>query len=285
MERKSFKTDWKGLILVDKFDKQVKEEIQGYLNKYVHFSREESQQILSKIKNKSSTIKFNGVYYTVLAFTIVLITILSIPLFDTLNFNSNSQFNYSAVDERETEDKKRIKASLDNIVNGKVIKRSQKFLSNDVTNDLQLSLINNPAKYNLKKASLNYRSESSEHEDSYSSEEISSLALSFQSQQNSFFTQIFKGEINLEDNHKVIEKVGNWNLIPESETSSGENKYIIAVSEILVNHEKYTIIVQTYDLHDDFYATPYSKTEILDFLESLQQKSAVKNLIVINKED
>ena len=33
---------------MDKFDKHVKEEVQGYLNKHVHFSREESQQIRRK---------------------------------------------------------------------------------------------------------------------------------------------------------------------------------------------------------------------------------------------
>ena len=201
MERKSLKTDWKGVILVDKFDKHVKEEVQGYLNKHVHFSQEESQKIRSKTINKSSTIKFHGVYYTVLASTIVLITILSIQLFDTLNFNSNSQSEYSVVEEKETEDNEHIKASLDNIVNGKANKRSQIMFSNEVTNNLQLSIINNPEKYKLKKASFNYWSKSGEHKDPYSSEEIT-LALSFQSQQNSYFTQIFKGELNLEDNHK-----------------------------------------------------------------------------------
>lgn len=266
---------------MDNFDEYVKEEIQGYLNKHVHFSREENQLIRSKTINKRSTIKFHGLYYTVLASTIVLISILSIPLFDTLNFNSNAQSDYSAVEEKETENKEHIKPSLDNIVNGKAIKRSQIFLSNEVTNGLQLSVINNPEKYKLKKASFNY---SGEHKEPFSSEEIT-LALSFQSQQNSYFTQIFKGEINLEENHKVIEKAGNWNLIPESETSSGENKYTIAVSEILVNHEKFTIVVQTYDLHDDFYAAPYSKMDILDFLESLQPKSAVMNLLAIIIED
>lgn len=282
MERKSLKTVWKGVILVDKFDKHVKEEVQGYLNKHVHFSQEESQQILSKTINKSSTIKFHGVYYTVVASTIVLIIILSIPLFDTLNFNSNSQSDYFAVEEKETEDNEHIKASLDNIVNGKAIKRSQIMFSNEVTNNLQLSIINNPEKYKLKKASFNYWSKSGEHKDPYSSEEIT-LALSFQSQQNSYFTQIFKGEINLEDNHKVVEKVGEWNLIPDSKTHSNmeENKYIIAVSEIITNHEKYTVIVQTYNLHDDIDAAPYSKKDILDFTESLKPELAIKNLLEI----
>ncbi|MEO4052901.1 hypothetical protein [Solibacillus sp. CAU 1738] len=269
---------------MDKFDKHVKEEVQGYLNKHVHFSREESQQIRKKTANKSSTKKFHGVYYTVLASAVVLFTILCFPLFKTLNFNSNSQSNYSAVEENETEDNMHIKASLDNMVNGEANKSSRKMFSNEVTNDLQLSIINNPEKYKLKKASFNYWSKSGEYKDSYSSKEIT-LALSFQSQQNSYFTQIFKGEINLEEHHKVIEKVGNWNLIPDSETSSGESKYIIAVSEILVNHEEYTIIVQTYDIHDDFYADPYSKTDILDFIESFQPELAVKNLLAINTED
>ncbi len=286
MERKSFKTDWKGVILVDKFDKHVKEEIQGYLNKHVHFSQEESQQIRSKTINKSSTIKFHGVYYTVLASTIVLITILSIPLFDTLNFNSNSQSDYSAVEEKETEDNEHIKASLDNIVNGKAIKRSQKISSNEVKNNLQLSITNNPEKYKLKKTSFNYWLKSGEHKDPYSSEEVT-LALSFQSQQNSYFTQIFKGEINLEDNHKVVEKVGEWNLIPDSKTHSNmeENKYIIAVSEIITNHEKYTVIVQTYNLHDDIDAAPYSKKDILDFTESLKPELAIKNFLEIIPEE
>ncbi|WP_274307462.1 hypothetical protein [Solibacillus daqui] len=267
---------------MDKFDKHVKEEVQGYLNKHVHFSQEESQKIRSKTINKSSTIKFHGVYYIVLASTIVLITILSIPLFDTLNFNSNSQSDYSAVEEKETEDNEHIKASLDNIVNGNAIKRSQKMFSNEVTNNLQLSIINNPEKYKLSKASFNYWSKSGEHKDPYSSEQIT-LALSFQSQQNSYFTQIFKGEINLEGNHKVVEKVGEWNLIPDSKTHSNmeENKYIIAVSEIIIDHEKYTVIVQTYNLHDDIDAAPYSKTDILDFTESLKPELAVKNLLEI----
>lgn len=259
---------------MDNFDKHVKEEIQGYLNKHVHFSREEGQQIRSKITNNSSTKKFHGVYYTVLTSTIVLIAVLSISLFDTLNFNSNSQSNYSAVEEKEIEDNKHIKASLDNVVNGKVDKSNQKFFSSEVTNNLQLSIIKDPEKYKLKKASFNYWSK-----------EIT-LALSFQSQKNSYFTQIFKGEIDLEDNHEVVEKVGNWSLIPDSNLSNiEEHKYIIAVSEIMTNHEKYTIIVQTYDLHDDIDAAPYSKTDILNFTESLKPELAVKNLLEIIPKD
>lgn len=285
MERKSFKVNWKGVIPVDNFDKHVKEEIQGYLNKHVHFSREEGRQIRSKITNKSSTKKFHGVYYTVLTSTIVLIAILSISLFDTLNFNSNSQSNYSAVEEKETEDNRHIKASLDNVVNGKVDKSNQKYFSSEVTNNLQLLIINDPEKYKLKKASFNYWSKNGEFKDSYSSKEIT-LALSFQSQKNSYFTQIFKGEIDLEDNHEVIEKVGNWSLIPDSNPSNmEEHKYIIAVSEIITNHEKYTIIVQTYDLHDDIDAAPYSKTDILDFTESLKPELAVKSLLEIIPKD
>lgn len=270
---------------MDNFDKHVKEEIQGYLNKHVHFSREEGRQIRSKITNKSSTKKFHGVYYTVLTSTIVLIAILSISLFDTLNFNSNSQSNYSAVEEKETEDNRHIKASLDNVVNGKVDKSNQKYFSSEVTNNLQLLIINDPEKYKLKKASFNYWSKNGEFKDSYSSKEIT-LALSFQSQKNSYFTQIFKGEIDLEDNHEVIEKVGNWSLIPDSNPSNmEEHKYIIAVSEIITNHEKYTIIVQTYDLHDDIDAAPYSKTDILDFTESLKPELAVKSLLEIIPKD
>lgn len=285
MERKSFKTDWKGLILVDKFDKHVKKEVQGYLNKHVHFSQEESQKIRSKTINKNSTIKFHGLYYIVLASTIVLITILSIPLFDTLNFN-HSQSDNSPVKEKQTEDNEHIKASLDNIVNGNAIKRSQKMLSNEVTNDLQLSIINNPEKYKLRKASFNYWSKSGEQKEPYSSEQVT-LALSFQSQQNSYFTQIFKGEINLADNHNVVEKVGQWNLIPDTKTDNNkeENKYIMAVSEIIINHEKYTVIVQTYNLHDDIDAAPYSKTDILDFTESLKLELAIKNLLEIIPEE
>lgn len=263
---------------MDNFDKQVKEEIQGYLNKHVHFSREESQQIRSKTVNKSSTKSFHGVYYTVLAAAIILISILSVPLFKTINFNSNAPADYIAVEEKETNDNKEIKASLDQRVNGNAFKRSRKMLPNEITDKLQLAVINAPEKYRLTKASYNYWSNSGESIDI-------TLALSFNSQQNSYFTQIFKGQVKLEDNHKVIEKSGNWKLIPESETSSGDNKYIIAVSEIVVNQEKYTIIVQTYDIHDDFYANPYSKTDIVNFLESLQLKVAVKNLLEINTVD
>ncbi|MEG0472016.1 MAG: hypothetical protein RR588_06745 [Solibacillus sp.] len=269
---------------MDKFDKHVKEEVQGYLNKHVHFSREESQQIRSKIASKSSTKKFPGVYYTVLASTIILFTILSVPFLKSLNFNNNSQSDRFAVEEKETEDTKHIKASLDNLVNGKSNERIQKIFSSEVTNDLQRLITNNPEKYKLKKASFNYRANSGEYKDSDSSKEIT-LALSFQSQENSYFTQIFKGEVSLEDNHKVVEKVGDWNLIPDSETSNGKNKYIIAVSEIVVNHEEYTIIVQTYDSHDDFYANSYSKTDILDFTESLKPDLAVKNLLEIMPEE
>lgn len=274
------------MILVDKFDKHVKEEVQGYLNKHVHFSREESQQIRRKTANKSSTKKFYGVYYTVLASAIVLFTILSLPFFKNLNFNSSSQSAYFAVEEQETEDNEHINVSLDSMVNGKAIERSREMMSNEVTNNLQRSIINNPEKYELKKASFNYLSKSGEYKEPYSSKEIT-LALSFQSQQNAYFTQIFKGEINLEDNHEIVEKVGEWSLIPESKTHRNmeENKYIIAVSEILMNQEKYTIIVQTYDIHDDFYANPYSKTDILNFTESLKSELAVKNLLEINTED
>ncbi|WP_313894141.1 hypothetical protein [Psychrobacillus sp.] len=267
---------------MDQFDKHVKEEVQGYLNKHVHFSPEESQQIRRKVANKRATKKIDRVYYTVLASAIALFIILSLPLLKTLNFNSSSQSNYSAVAENETEGYN----SLDNIVNGKANNSSRKMFSNEAINDLQLSITNNPEKYKLKKASLNYWSKSGEYNDSASSKEIT-LALSFQSEHNSYFTQIFKGEVNLEDNHDVIEKVGNCSLIPASETSSDmqENKYIIAVSEILINDEKYTIIVQTYDLHNDIDANPYSKTNILDFLESLQPELAVQNLLEIIPED
>lgn len=256
-------------MLVDNFDKHVREEVQGYLNKHVHFSREESQQIISKTTNKSSTKKFFGRYYIVLASSIVLFTILSIPLFDTLNFNSNPKIDYVTVAENETDDK--------NSMNGEGKNGSQKILSNEEKNNLQLSIIHNPEKYKLRKASLIYRKKSDEY----------TLALSFQSQQNSFFTQIFKGEVRLEDHHKVIEKVGEWSLIPASETHSNmeENKYAIAVSEIITNQEIYTIIVQTYDLHDDIDAAPYSKTDLLDFTKSLKPELAVKNLLEIIPED
>lgn len=266
-------------MLVDNFDKHVKEEVQEYLNKHVHFSPEESQQIRSKITNKSSTKKFHGVYYTVLASAIVLVTILSIPLFDTLKFNSDPEFDYATVAENETEDK--------NSVNWEGNNRSQKILSDEEKNNLQLSIINNPKKYKLRKASLNFWKESGEYKDSDSSEQVISLALSFQSQQNSYFTQIFKGEVRLEDHHEVIEKVGDWSLIPDAKTHSNMegNKYTIAVLEIINNHEKYTIIIQTYDLHDDIDAAPYSKMDILDFTESLKPELAVKSLLEIIPKD
>lgn len=279
MVRKFFKIKWKGVMLVDNFDKHVKEEVQEYLNKHVHFSREESQQIRSKITNKSSTKKFHGVYYTVLASAIVLFTILIIPLFDTLNFNSDPKFDYATVAENETEDKSSMNWEGNNW--------SQKILSDEEKNNLQLSIINDPEKYKLKKASLNFWKESGEYKDSDSSEQIISLALSFQSQQNSYFTQIFKGEISLEDHHKVIEKVGDWSLIPDAKTHSNmeENKYTIAVLEIITNNEKYTIIIQTYDLHDDIDAAPYSRTDILNFTESLKPELAVKSLLEIIPKD
>ncbi|MGN7477019.1 hypothetical protein ACTHOQ_04115 [Solibacillus silvestris] len=266
---------------MDKFDKHVKEEIRGYLNKHVHFSHEEGQQIRRKAAKKSPAKKFHGVYYTVLASAFVLFTILCLPLFKTLNFNGSSQADYRAMEVKVTEE---MKASLHNIVNGKANKSSWKMLSNEVTNHLQRSIINSPEKYELKKASFNYWSKSGGYKDSYSPEEIT-LALSFQSPQNSYFTQIFKGEVNLENNHDIIEKAGNWKLIPASETPHGENQYIIAVSEIAVDHEKYTIIVQTYDLHDDIDAAPYSKTDILDFTQSLKPESAIKNLLQIIPDD
>lgn len=271
---------------MDKFDKHVKEEVQGYLNKHVQFSPEESQQIRRKIASKHAPKKVDGVYYTVLASTIVLFIILSIPLVKTLNFTSNSQDDYSTVAENEIEDNKHIKAFLDDIVNGKSNDGSRKMLSTEATNDLQLFIMNNPEKYKLKQASLNYWSKSGEYNDSDSPTEIT-LEFSMQSQQSSYFTQIFKGEVSLEDNHEVIEKVGNWSLIPDSETSSNmqENKYTIAVSEILSDDEKYTIIVQTYDLYNDVVANPYSKTDILDFTESLQAELAVKKLLEIIPED
>lgn len=262
-------------MLMDNFDKHVKEEVHGYLNKHVHFSQEESQQILSKISNKSSTKKFKGVYYVVLASSIVLFTILSIQLYDILNFNSGPKLEYATVAGNENDNK--------NNMNREGIFRSQIMLSDGEKNNLQLSIIHNPEKYKLGKASLNYRKENNENKDSNSSEEGITLALSFQSHHNSFFTQIFKGEINLEANHKVVENTGNWKLIPDSEKSSGENKYIIAVSEILMNHEVYTIIVQTYDIHDDFYANQYSKTDLLDFIESLKPEIAVKSLLEMTK--
>jgi len=268
---------------MDEFDKHVKEELQGYLNKHVHFSREESEQILRKTANKSLTKKIHGVYYAVLASAVVLITIQGLLLLNDFNFTSNTQSDFFVETEKETKDGGHIDTSLDTIVNGKVNSGSRKFLSDEATNDLQQTIIDDPEKYKLEKASLYYRS-SGDYKDSYSSMGIT-LALSIQSQQNSYYTQIFKDKIHLEENHMVIEKVGDWNLIPESESSSGEMKYAIAVSEVLVNDEVYTIIVQTYDIHDDFYADPYSKTDFLDFLESLQPELAVKNLIAINTED
>jgi hypothetical protein len=262
---------------MDKFDKHVKEEIQGYLNKHVHFTREESQQILRKTANKSSTKKFHGVYYAVLTTAVVLFTIQGLLFLTNFNFTSNTQSDFFAETEKEVKDNEHIKTSLNTIVNGKVNSGSREVLSDEATNNLQQTIINHPEKYKLKKASLNYRS-SGEYKDSHSSKEIT-LALSFQSQQNSYFTQIFKDKIPLEENHKVIEKVGDWNLIPDSDQFTGESKYIIAISEIVVNDEEYTIIVQTYDIHDDFYADPYSKTDLLDFLESLQPDVAVKKFI------
>ncbi|MCG7344691.1 hypothetical protein MHZ92_11125 [Sporosarcina sp. ACRSL] len=262
---------------MDNFDRHVKEEVQGYLNKHVHFSRDESRKIHSKTTNKSSSKKFHGVYYAVLASAVVLFTIQGLLLLNNYNFTSNTKSDHYAVAEKETQDNEHIISSLDTIVQGKVNSGSRGVLSDEATNNLQQTIMNNPEKYTLKKASFNYWSKSGEHKDSYSSEEIT-LALSFQSQQNSYFTQIFKDKVPLEENHKIIEKVGDWNLIPDSERSNGENKYIIAISEFVVNNEVYSIIVQTYDIHDDFYASPYSKTDILDFIESLQPELAVKNL-------
>ena len=267
---------------MDQFDKHVKEEVQGYLNKHVHFSQEEGQQIRRKTTYKSPTKKFHGFYYIVLASTIVLLTVLSIPLFETLNFKSPPQFDSALVGENETEDKI---ASLDDVVNGKGTNRSQ-MISDEARNNLKQSIITNPEKVQLRTASVNYWRPRGEYKDADSWESIT-LALSFQSQQNSYFTQVFKGEVNLEDNHEVIEKVGDWSLIPYSETHSNtqENKYIIAVSEVITNHETYTIIVQTYDLHDDSEADPYSKTDILSFTESLKRELAVEKLIEITTEE
>jgi hypothetical protein len=263
---------------VDKFDKHVKEEVRGYLNKHVHFSLEERQEIRRRTANKSTTKKFHVVYYSVFASAVVLLMILSYPLVKTLNFNGNSPLEEPAVAVNDSEDNN-MNASLDSVVSGKdTINRSREMFSNETTNNLQLSITNNPEMYKLTKASLNTRSTSGKYN---SSKEIS-LGLSFQSKQNSFYTQIFKDEISLEDHHPVIEKIGNWSLIPESESPSDsqENKYTIAVSEVFIDHETYTIIVQTYDIHNDTYANPYSKTEILDFVESLQPESAIKNILM-----
>ncbi|GLC88038.1 hypothetical protein [Lysinibacillus piscis] len=249
---------------MDKFDQHVKEEVQGYLHKHVYFSHEESEQIRSKTANTRSRKKFQGVYYTVLVSAVVLFTVLSIPVFKTLNFDNNSDTAYFAIGE--------------NSINGKHLEKGQEMLSTKVINELQQSIINHPEKYKLQKASLNYWSKSGDDKDTYSSKEIT-LSLSFQSQKNSYFTQVFEGDIELESQFKVLEKVGDWQLIPETQKPSDENNYVIAALELLVNQKKYTIIVQTYDIHDDFYANPYSKTELLEFIESLQPELAVKALL------
>jgi hypothetical protein len=104
------------------------------------------------------------------------------------------------------------------------------------------------------------------------------LYLSFQSQNNIYYTQIIKGEVDVNQNHKEIVSSGNWGLVPDSTTTAKheEKKYIIALSEVFVNNEKYSIIVQTYEIETDTYGTPYLKTEIQNFIQSLQPEFAIK---------
>lgn len=96
---------------------------------------------------------------------------------------------------------------------------------------------------------------------------------------NQYYTQIFEGHINLHKNHQKIEKQGKWNLVPYSRFSSDpqQKKYIIAASETTYKNKPFTIIIQTYDIQTDSYATPYTKTEILNFANSLQVEAFIKS--------
>ncbi|WP_419880534.1 hypothetical protein ACN6MY_12750 [Peribacillus sp. B-H-3] len=96
---------------------------------------------------------------------------------------------------------------------------------------------------------------------------------------NYYYTQIFEGHINLHKNHKKIEKQGKWSLVPDSRFSSEpqQKKYIIAASETTYKNKPFTIIIQTYDIQTDSYASPYTKTEILNFANSLQVEAFIKS--------
>lgn len=96
---------------------------------------------------------------------------------------------------------------------------------------------------------------------------------------NQYYTQIFEGHINLHKNHKKIEKQGKWSLVPDSQFSSEpqHKKYIIATSETTYKNKPFTIIIQTYDIQTDSYASPYTKTEILNFANSLQVEGFIKS--------
>ncbi|MGE7603770.1 hypothetical protein ACQKL5_14950 [Peribacillus sp. NPDC097675] len=96
---------------------------------------------------------------------------------------------------------------------------------------------------------------------------------------NHYYTQIFEGHINLHNDHKKIEKQGKWSLVPDSRFSSEpqQKKYIIAASETTYKNKPFTIIIQTYDIQTDSYASPYTKTEILNFANSLQVEALIKS--------
>lgn len=96
---------------------------------------------------------------------------------------------------------------------------------------------------------------------------------------NHYYTQIFEGHINLHKNHKKIEKQGKWSLVADSRFSSEpqQKKYIIAASETTYKNKPFTIIIQTYDIQTDSYASPYTKTEILNFANSLQVEGFIKS--------
>ncbi|SFC40633.1 hypothetical protein SAMN05443252_103253 [Bacillus sp. OV322] len=104
------------------------------------------------------------------------------------------------------------------------------------------------------------------------------LYFSLNGNNNHFYIQIFKGHLDLHNNHKIIEKQEKWSLVPESQLSNKpqQKKYIIAVSEITYKNNPYTIIIQSYDIQTDSYATPYTKAEILNFANAIQLDAIIK---------
>lgn len=106
------------------------------------------------------------------------------------------------------------------------------------------------------------------------------IHLTIQKENTEYYLQIFEDEIkNLKRNHKEIDKMGSWNLIVNNEATSGEKTYNIAVSTINLKDRVFTVLIQNYDVNTDTSVTSYKRSEIENFINTLQIENSIDILL------
>ncbi|OIK13755.1 hypothetical protein [Bacillus sp. MUM 13] len=157
------------------------------------------------------------------------------------------------------------KNRLESLHIGRSNKISNKIFTETKKRELQNEITNRSDEYKIVNAGL-------------TSNPTHTLYFSLNGNNNHFYIQIFKGHLDLRNNHQIIEKQEKWRLIPEPQLSiePQQKKYIIAVSEMNYKNNPFTIIIQSYDVQTDSYATPYTKAEILNFANALQADAILK---------